>query len=779
MNFLNTLHHYVEYQLPEYIQNEYPQYVAFIKAYYKFMDNPSNPNGLLLNSGTWNDIDQTLDIFTEQYRTQYAWDFPETVVVDTRRLIKYIHDYYDAKGTEDAAEMFFRIVFGEEITELYPSELVLRASDGRWSRKRFLKLDASAFGDQDPFALGGKQIRLVFLEFVPNVGEVLRQVEIACFSVVKLSEENIYLLDVDLSQDYTFPEIIPPNTDIALSMGLFDSHIYVEFGGEYYGSLSRQLVSVRRIIAAGTEFRVGDSFIIGENGLIGKYFAEEYTVDNDDYVFQEFANTAVIRVDALRNEKNSGTSASILPGEVQKIRLLTTGQRFSSRQIIGAEPYFAEDYTPNPTDYAENGEETIPVDSFVVEVPSERGGVSMELQFNTGYLYVAPGTFRDNRGAISDIVALHDNYYYQDYSYVIRSALSSEKWKPLYLRSNHPGGTKVFAETVVRGKISAKSVSVKAALTPRIFLLDEVPVNDTVTFGTTSLLSDNFLFGDTTVYYFAEDYTVDNDDYVAPTFFGGEELTIDLDYSLSVEDVISVDDTDLDVVVEESVSLVWTTVALDDPETHGSNRNRNAVAPTTPLSSGWGSYEYTGLDANWILYTFAITATNVSNLGSVCRTNVNFDHTAIRVYADVFQFGVDSGADGMVCLFVPDTSIGSYTNNDYIRAGVRRTGSGTAEWIIQSVNSSGTATTIATEGTSETFPLSTSKRVILECENDVLSLYRATATTGADEELVASVALPSAFTSITSRRVGLYGPRANLSGGYTFRRMAIQNLLPE
>src|SRR6056300_748938 len=50
-----------------------------------------------------------------------------------RKLIKNIKDMYAAKGTRDGHKLFFRILFDEESTFIYPRDNMLRVSDGQWS----------------------------------------------------------------------------------------------------------------------------------------------------------------------------------------------------------------------------------------------------------------------------------------------------------------------------------------------------------------------------------------------------------------------------------------------------------------------------------------------------------------------------------------------------------------------------------------------------------------------------------------------------------------------
>ena len=131
MSIRNKLSHLVSGHLPTFVQTEYPQFVEFIEAYYRFLEQTDNVHDVLLNNDEWKDIDETLDVFIPEFKSQYAYDFPSDTELATRRLIKYISQYYEAKGSENATEMFFRIVLNSTATISYPGDNILRASDGK------------------------------------------------------------------------------------------------------------------------------------------------------------------------------------------------------------------------------------------------------------------------------------------------------------------------------------------------------------------------------------------------------------------------------------------------------------------------------------------------------------------------------------------------------------------------------------------------------------------------------------------------------------------------
>lgn len=115
-------------QLPEFIRAQYPTFVAFIEAYYEFLDNNS------VDLTQIRDIDTTLTEFIKYFKAELSHNYPiVSTNYDTERfLLKHIKDQYLAKGSEASYKLLFRLLFGKDVYMDYPGRQMLRVSDGRW-----------------------------------------------------------------------------------------------------------------------------------------------------------------------------------------------------------------------------------------------------------------------------------------------------------------------------------------------------------------------------------------------------------------------------------------------------------------------------------------------------------------------------------------------------------------------------------------------------------------------------------------------------------------------
>src|SRR5210317_1620067 len=95
------------------------------------------------------DVDNTVYDFLDKFRDSFMDSLPNTLAdgLAKRKLIKNIKDMYAAKGTRDGHKLFFRILFNEEATIIYPRDNMLRVSDGQWSTDRVIRVIQTGTSD--------------------------------------------------------------------------------------------------------------------------------------------------------------------------------------------------------------------------------------------------------------------------------------------------------------------------------------------------------------------------------------------------------------------------------------------------------------------------------------------------------------------------------------------------------------------------------------------------------------------------------------------------------
>lgn len=139
----------IENMIPQFIRDEYPNFVEFIKVYYQSQDIEGEAYNFIANIRDFMDVDRTTLEYLENFSGMYLASFSNTLLpaIDKRTLIKNIRQFYESAGSEKSFKFLFRILFDEDVEIYYPSDDVLRVSDGKWSREQIIKISNNENGE--------------------------------------------------------------------------------------------------------------------------------------------------------------------------------------------------------------------------------------------------------------------------------------------------------------------------------------------------------------------------------------------------------------------------------------------------------------------------------------------------------------------------------------------------------------------------------------------------------------------------------------------------------
>jgi hypothetical protein len=125
-------------QFPEFYQEEGEGFIAFMRAYYEWLDSKYPANILELR-----DIDRTTDDFIIHFKETYLKNIQFDVATNKRLLIKNSLDLYRAKGTERAVDLFTKLVYGRASSVYYPGDDIFRASDADYVQPKFIEVSGT------------------------------------------------------------------------------------------------------------------------------------------------------------------------------------------------------------------------------------------------------------------------------------------------------------------------------------------------------------------------------------------------------------------------------------------------------------------------------------------------------------------------------------------------------------------------------------------------------------------------------------------------------------
>lgn len=130
----------VKNQFPTFYQTEGPNFIAFVRSYYEWLEQEGNALGYSRDLQNLRDIDLTVDEFVDHFKEKYLNGISLTSDTDTRELVKHATELYRSKGTSRSVELLFRLLYNEDAQVVYPGDEVLRPSDGTWVIPIYLEL---------------------------------------------------------------------------------------------------------------------------------------------------------------------------------------------------------------------------------------------------------------------------------------------------------------------------------------------------------------------------------------------------------------------------------------------------------------------------------------------------------------------------------------------------------------------------------------------------------------------------------------------------------------
>lgn len=420
----------VSRQIPEFIREDYPTFVAFVEAYYKYLQDQG------VDLSTVRDIDQTLEKFVVEFKKELAHNLPQ-IQDDERFILTKIKDQYLAKGSEASYKLLFRLLFGKKVELTYPGTQMLRASDGRWNQEIsvFAKVDfgqpQDIVGKLVDIQTATRLIRVLVDRKEDLVGEVDRIVALG---------GDIYEFFLDKR---FFGELKP--TDKIKYKDTFQATIL-------------PATQTPKITQAGKNFRVGQVFEVKSGTGTGALLKVTATDDNNGIKYAEFIKFGIgynadFAVSLLAS--NTVNAAQQLIASASSSRSgdnLAIGDRtlgFDEQGYVNLGDYITTDYVDGT--YAGSIIREFSLNFRNAQVASADPAI---IEVNLGALVRYPGYFTSNAGFLDDSIFIQDSKYYQAFSYVIRIDERLQSYKSAVKTMLHPAGMALFGEYNITNNIN-------------------------------------------------------------------------------------------------------------------------------------------------------------------------------------------------------------------------------------------------------------------------------------------------------------------------------------
>lgn len=498
-------------QIPEHLASN-QNLVAFISAYYEYLEQRKQGAGLVNYSLDNRDIDLTLSEFVENFYESYAPLLPKNTSYNRRDLIKKIHDLYESKGSKKSVALLFRLLYNADITMLFPQEQMLIASGSKWVQESAfrvtLKTGDTSFvtsarvltwtNSSGIFTITPTSFRLLS----GNLYEVRFNQR---YSTQFLGNEIIKCLDTNGALTNTFEiEPTPGNIRVVSKGKNFKAGQIFKLKGTYSDSIIR----VTDVGPNGELVRLqfldyGYQLPIVQSLEVSPYSSAPISDSNE---FNQSGNTTTGTLSSNVNGISDSGSIILVPGEgspnlyfaedyLQTVGYqpsfgisdgngneIIDGQTGSSLVSLGDPPYFGlELYSFS------SGSTGLDNNTSASEIPpsitrEEYLASIATLEISSKYIAVYPGTYVSNQGNISDFdIKLQDSYYYQIFSYVIQSPVSITTFKKALTDLAHPAGEIFFSNLQLDYTADFKStITAQTFNILRLDLEDSAGVSDSI-----------------------------------------------------------------------------------------------------------------------------------------------------------------------------------------------------------------------------------------------------------------------------------------------------------
>ena len=394
---------------------------------------------LISNLLLYRDIDETIDEFLPNHRSEYLSGIPSAYSGDLRLLIKKVREYYLSRGSEESFRFLFNAIFNSDVTFYYPKIDILRASDGKWYQPYIIQLADETFLEElvDTTVRGSVSGTIGDVNFLrTDLDNAVRVPEFFTWTnLTGMSAEsnglrktnsqgwNAAASSSEVGEDGFGIDIVVPNDGYRFALTLYDANDTFESP------------TVPGVTNGFTVASQSNQFIFYYNkqqqgGLVGSYNAgDNVSIRNVSGTIRVFNNT--VELFAFTQPVPTSIRAYV--------QLLTNGAsvladiRNSNRDEIISIPKFLE-VDPKA------GEFLLGEDLININNPTQFGTISS--------VTLSDGDWTNNDGKLSSTPRLQDNFFYQDFSYVLRSSVPVAQYEQLVLDNIHPAGMKFFAEFI-------------------------------------------------------------------------------------------------------------------------------------------------------------------------------------------------------------------------------------------------------------------------------------------------------------------------------------------
>lgn len=434
---MDKLSSILQFQLPEFIRNDHELFVAFIQAYYEWMELEDNTLEFIQSFQQNIDVDTADEDFLIAFVQEFADTFPKNIQVNKATLLKSIREFYISKGSESSFRFVFQALYGVKIDIIYPREFLQTASGGDYFAEDYSYITGDNFfkltinDDLNATIKGETSGATAVIDAITSthIGtqRILKCALSSWSGIFEVDEDILLTVEGFTVKEHMYGVINTINVNVGGTNYSLNDDIIITSTDDgskakaRIASLSRGPLDVYNVDSAGAGYVVGDIVhAVSVVGSIGySYSALVETIGSSGEIIAiRILNTghdySIPTTATIQSATGSGAIISLNGdelGKITKIEVYDGGFR----------------YTSHPTIHI-----------------TTLNGVGAVLSTNIEAIFNETKKYQTEDDWLSNYSKLQDSYYYQQYSYVIRSDVSPHRWLEQLKRIAHPAGTQLF-----------------------------------------------------------------------------------------------------------------------------------------------------------------------------------------------------------------------------------------------------------------------------------------------------------------------------------------------
>lgn len=432
-------------QIPGHILENYPRFYEFLRAYYEWLGKEENPYYKIKHHMDFLSFENSIDEYVDFMKQEYLTDVPDKILLDKELFIKWSKKFNLARGSHESYKFLFRLLFNEQSTEIYiPKDNILRTSDGNWISGESLMMVTHSPTNLEDFQFQViTQTRPIYQDIVETATAVVQRVRTKYagrFIVTELSISNI---------EGEFLDGYP---------------IVSSSGAEEWMIPTVERVDV---LEPGMNYQTGQRLLIEDNEFfcVRRNIIAEDPEGSFDTRVTSFFGPSDIQVEVDGNP--------------------ITGFDFNGRYITAPELTIGSEvrvFFPSYEGYIvvdavdqEQGVTAIEILDPPIGCPEVRSlvadGLGSGLDASTvgGFIKPVKGYYEGTKGHLSSNMYLQDSFFYQDYSYAIRTGQDITAYGDLVKNVLHPAGFALFGQLSIINLLELILTYVDGEITYRPF----------------------------------------------------------------------------------------------------------------------------------------------------------------------------------------------------------------------------------------------------------------------------------------------------------------------